>query len=237
MRLTVKRKTLYPTGPNGERLPAIDVAAGCEIAGSIGQAPAVARMVIDSMTPASQSEIERWLAELSVLVIRGKSDEFSDELRIEAYAGRLQQFPADVVHHVLLKQSWKFWPSWQEIETACEALTSPRQHMLAALENPRAETPPEPRERVSGDRAKEILSEIGFTPKRMAQVQRRPMARTDEELAAPDAEPAKWTCETDPERLRAARLKTQIGKEALAHADSNPSPAKQDLQSGAEGND
>ncbi|MDB6454728.1 hypothetical protein [Falsirhodobacter sp. 20TX0035] len=86
------------------------------------------------MTPAPAREIEAWLAELSVIVARRADDEFGEELRIAAYAGRLGRYPADVVRDVLLRQTYRFWPTWEELEKRCEAMTGPRRHMIHAME-------------------------------------------------------------------------------------------------------
>lgn len=198
----------------------VSVATGCEVSGSLSQAGAAAEIMRKTLTPAPQRDIEGWLAELSVLVARRPGDEFADELRLEAYAGRLGEYPADIVHHVLLRKAWKFWPTWSELEQECKAMVSPRRYMLAALENPNPEHPaPEPEPRISGDRAQAIMEEIGFTPKRMQQVQRSPMARTQDELDAPESKPVKWTCETNPERLKAARMNNPLMREGMTDAD------------------
>ena len=75
------------------------------------------------------------------------------------------------------------------------------------------------RDRISGDRARQIMDEIGFTPKRMQQVQRSPMARSQDELDAPDTKPVKWSCETDAERLKAARMNNPLMREGMTDAD------------------
>lgn len=220
VRLDLQTETRFPSGPNGERLPSYDVVTGCSVGGSLGQAENMARIVRETMQSAPKQTIEQWLAELSVMVIRKPGDEFSEALRLEAYASRLAEYPADIVHHVLLKRAWKFWPAWEELEAVCKAMSSPRKWMLAALENPKPWKPtPEPEPRITGDRAQAIMEEIGFTPKRMQQVQRSPMARTQDELDAPESKPVKWTCETNAERLRAARMNNPLMREGMTDAD------------------
>jgi hypothetical protein len=85
------------------------------------------------MSPAETRDIEGWLAELSVIVARRPGDDFSEELRLTAYASRLRDYPADVVREALLSRTWKFWPTWEELKIACEALVAPRRLMIAAL--------------------------------------------------------------------------------------------------------
>lgn len=134
--LLVKYDYRFPSGPNGERLPSYRVATGCDIHGNLGAKSAAAADIEKFLTPADQRQIEEWLAELSVLTAGRRRDEMEGELMLTAYASRLAQYPADVVHHVLLKLSWQFWPTWAELQARCEAMTGPRLHMLAALRAP-----------------------------------------------------------------------------------------------------
>lgn len=151
----------YPSGPNGEKLPSYVVAKDCFIDDRNGNRDKALDIVRATMTPAPIRTIEGWLAELSVIVARRADDEFADELRVTAYSSRLSSYPADVVRHVLFVRTWKFWPTWQELQEACEILVGPRKAMIAALE--RASAPPEPeRERVTPERAAEILAELNF---------------------------------------------------------------------------
>jgi hypothetical protein len=95
------------------------------------------------MTPAPIRQIEAWLAELSVLVVRRQGDEMEEGLRLTAYASRLARYPADVARAVTIGASYRFWPTWQELEKRCEAMTSPRRVMIAALERGPEPPPPE----------------------------------------------------------------------------------------------
>jgi len=158
--LKVRYENRYPSGPNGERLPAYSVAVGCEIVG--GNVEAALADLRNFLTPAPTRQIEGWLAELSVIVAKRADDEFAEELRVTAYASRLSRYPADVVRSVLLKNTYRFFPTWDELEKRCEALTSPRRHMIAALE--RGPAPPEPIRRPPTDeeraRIKAIIDEM-----------------------------------------------------------------------------
>lgn len=132
--LRVRFEGRYPTGPNGERLPSYQVAVGCEVDGTPVALDSAQSALAGFMTPAEAREIEGWLAELSVIVARRPGPEFDECLRLEAYAGRLRRYPADVVRAALLDRSWQFWPTWRELEVVCDALASPRRAMMAALE-------------------------------------------------------------------------------------------------------
>jgi hypothetical protein len=139
--LRVRYQGMFPTGPNGESLPSYTVAVGCEIApgGDVGAALSDLR---NFMTPAPLRQIEAWLAELSVLVAKRQGDEMEEGLRLTAYASRLSRYPADVARAVTVGSTYRFWPTWEEMEKRCEAMTGPRRQMIAALE--RGPAPPEP---------------------------------------------------------------------------------------------
>lgn len=138
--LRVRYEGRFPTGPNGERLPSYTVATACEASPTGDHAAALADLR-NFMTPATLREIEAWLAVLSVTVAKRRDDEFTEELRLTTYAGRLARYPADVVRAVT-SATYGFWPTWEEMEKRCEALAGPRRHMIAALE--RGPAPPEP---------------------------------------------------------------------------------------------
>ena len=141
--LQVKYEGRYPSGPNGERLGFYMVATGCEVSPDGDHAAALADLQ-NFMTPAPIREIEAWLAVLSVTVAKRKEDDFTEELRLTTYASRLARYPADVVREVT-NATYTFWPTWEEIEKRCEALTGPRRQMIAALE--RGPEKPEPARR------------------------------------------------------------------------------------------
>ena len=134
--LEVKFEGRFPTGPNGEALPSYEVATGCRINGSDEQRNAALADLRKFMTPAPIRTIEEWLAELSVITAGRGKDGFEAELMVSAYSSRLAEFPADVVRYALLKHSWKWFPTWAELETICKAKTGPRKHMIAALMTP-----------------------------------------------------------------------------------------------------
>lgn len=142
--LRVRYEGRFPSGPNGERLPSYMVAVGCDISPS-GNHEAALTDLRNFMTPAPMRKIEEWIARLSVTCAKRKDDSFSEELRVVEYASRLSRYPADVAKHVLLHQSYQFFPTWAELEARCEALTGPRRQMIAALE--RGPEPLEPKRR------------------------------------------------------------------------------------------
>jgi hypothetical protein len=158
--LQVKYEGRYPTGPNGERLGFYTVATGCEVSPDGNHSAALADLK-KFMTPAPIREIEGWLAILSVTVAKRKDDEFAEELRLTTYASRLSRYPADVVREVT-HATYTFWPTWAEMEKRCESMTSPRRHMIAALERgpdkpESARRPPTQEER---DRIQAMVDEL-----------------------------------------------------------------------------
>ena len=144
--LRVKYEGRYPEGQ-----PSYIVATACDVSEG-GDREAALTDLRNFMTPAPVRQIEAWLAELSVLVAKRQGDEMEEGLRLTAYASRLSRYPADVARAVTLGASYKFWPTWDELEKRCEAMTSPRKAMIAALE--RGPMPPEPEYRPPSDEEK-----------------------------------------------------------------------------------
>jgi len=143
--LAVRYEGRYPRGENGEILPSYTVAVGCGVSGDDTQRQAALADLTKFQTPAPIRQIEQWLAELSVLTVGRGADGIAAELQLTAYSSRLAQYPADVARHALLKQSWKWFPSWSELEKVCNAKAGPRRHMIAALSQPAPD--PEPTRR------------------------------------------------------------------------------------------
>lgn len=157
----MKYEWRFPSGPNGERLGSYQVAVACEVSAA-GNHEAALRDLRNFMTPAPIRQIEGWLAELSVIVARAKDDAFADELRVSVYSSRLSRFPADVVRTVLLQDTYKFWPTWDELEKRCKALTGPRVQMIAAMERgPEPVEPPRrPATQDERDRIQALVDEM-----------------------------------------------------------------------------
>jgi hypothetical protein len=117
---------------------------GCEVAIAEGADLEAAMDDLEKFqTPAPKRQVERWLAELSVLSAKRQDDGFSEALRLEAYATRLCQYPADIARNAVLGHSWKFWPTWSELEQVCENLASVRRSMAASL---RRRSEPQPQD-------------------------------------------------------------------------------------------
>ena len=87
----------------------------------------------------SVEQVEEWLVELSLLAPRRADGDGNDLLRIEAYASRLREYPADVAREALLGRVWRFWPSWFELHEVCEELTAHRRAVCAAVDRAIAE--------------------------------------------------------------------------------------------------
>ena len=134
--LVVRYEGRYPSDKDGNPLPSYTLAVGCSIA--VDEPEKLAFAIADMrnfMTPSPVRQVEAWLAELSVIVAKRQDDDLNETLRLEAYASRLSRYPADVVRSVLLGRTYKFWPTWQELEIECEKLIAPRKNMLLALQN------------------------------------------------------------------------------------------------------
>lgn len=116
------------------------------------------------MTPAGVSQIEAWLAELSVITAKRPGDDFEEALRLSAYTSRLSDFPADVVRYALLERPWRFFPTWEELSVACREAVSRRKAMIEALERgpgtAMASKTQERRKPISPEKASAIVAEI-----------------------------------------------------------------------------
>lgn len=143
--LAVKFEGRYPTGANGEYLPSYQVATSCAINATDPQRKGALADLVKFMTPAPVRSIENWLAELSVITAGRGKEGFDAELLLNAYSARLSEYPADVVRYALLKQSWKWFPTWAELEAVCKSKSGPRKHMIAALSKPAPDAAPERR--------------------------------------------------------------------------------------------
>lgn len=132
--------------------PSYTVAVGCHVSENGNHEAALADLR-NFMTPAPIRDIEGWLAVLSVTVAKRKDDAFTEELRLTTYANRLAQYPADVVREVC-RATFSFWPTWEEMERRCNALTGPRLQMIAALERGPAPKEPERRPPTEAEKAR-----------------------------------------------------------------------------------
>jgi hypothetical protein len=151
--LQIKMEGRYP-----ENGPSYLVAVGCEVRGDQGAIDMALDDLRNFMVPADQRDIEEWLAELSVISAKRADDQFTEGLRIEAYAARLRSYPADVARSALLDHTWKFWPTWAELEKVCERLASPRRQMIRALE--RGPMPREPERRPPTEDEKARIAQL-----------------------------------------------------------------------------
>lgn len=124
--MRVNHRLEYPKEGGFRRIPNGVVVRGPALEGD--QLRQAARF----MTPAAQSTLEGWIAELAVIAPRRADEEFTGALKLQAYASRLKQYPADVANEALRNHPWKFFPSWFELEEVCERLSKHRGEMVAA---------------------------------------------------------------------------------------------------------
>ena len=159
--LEVRYEGRYPTGPHGEILPSYQVATDCQINGTDEQRAAAIADLRNFETPAPVPQVEGWLAELSVITAGRGREGFDAELMVTAYASRLSQYPADVVRYALIDKSWKWFPTWAELEQVCRAKASPRRYMIAALSRPAPDPAPtrRPPTQDERDRIAQLVSE------------------------------------------------------------------------------
>lgn len=200
--LKVKFDHRFPTGQNGERLPSYRIATGCLVDGSEQARQSAAADLRKLLVPAQRRDIEMWLSELSVISAARQSDEFESALRLEAYASRLERYPADVARYALLDRKWKFWPTWEEVSTICDSMSGARRQMVKALETS-LKPVPEKEARTSESRARiDGLVKNAFPD---------PVAQT----ASDEAKKPHWSETAAPDDKRFAMLKASRAKSAL----------------------
>ena len=158
--LAVDYSFRFPKDERGNSLPVVTTVRGCSVAGAEEARALVLADLQKLQQPAPSRAVEGWLAELSVITAKRADDEFSETLRLEAYASRLRRYPADVAREAILGRTWKFWPSWAELEQVCENLSAPRKAMIRALGAETRETYGEERERVTAEAAARIMREV-----------------------------------------------------------------------------
>lgn len=119
--------------PNGSHVPASYEWRWVATGDTAEKSLAMLERAQGSMTPAMQTQIAGWIAELSVISARRIDDHMSDELRLAAYSKRLAEYPADIARHAVLERRWKFFPTWAELAEVCDDLRHQRQSMIDAI--------------------------------------------------------------------------------------------------------
>lgn len=126
--------------------------AGYTIQGNVPEADLreAIRALNEQCEPAAKIDIARWLAELYALTKQRAEEQVTLDLAVQAFASRLEKYPAYAVEAAL--REWpdksKWWPSWQELKAEIEAadkLTMVRQAVYQALDGrhskPKASAP------------------------------------------------------------------------------------------------
>lgn len=132
------KERIAPTGavakPDGTHTPATYVTwvevgpASCEV---LDRAVGLHRSALE---PASERQVELWLAEMAVITARRRDDDGTESLRLQAYTSRLRGYPADVARAALIDTRWRWWPTWAELAEVCDRLVKPRLELQARLE-------------------------------------------------------------------------------------------------------
>lgn len=127
-------KTTY--SPQGAILGSKVVDGGLKIDGitTVGTARQVLDILGDSFAPAPAGQIEEWLAELDAITAKAKMDGVSAMVQLSALTRRLEEFPQDIVHDVLCVQTWKFFPTWADLEESLSKQVSQRKALIAMIE-------------------------------------------------------------------------------------------------------
>lgn len=62
-----------------------------------------------------------------------RSDDVSAHVKLEAYTRRLLALPADITEHVMTKEPWKWFPTWQEIDEIASPMVEQRKSIIRKL--------------------------------------------------------------------------------------------------------
>lgn len=135
---SVKMETVFPTTADGDttfrQRPTSLTVNSDSSADWLG----ALRVIQEAMKPASEDQIEGWLAELSAKTARRKSSEMDADLALRVYTGHLRAYPADTVRHVLTGYRGTWFPTWGELAERLDELAEPRimirDHLLDIIE-------------------------------------------------------------------------------------------------------
>ena len=155
------------------------------------------------LMPAPEEMLIGWLGQLSVMTVPRKVSELDGEVLIETYVDLLKDYPADVVHHALFKELWKFWPTWAELHKVIEPLASHRRAMRDALMRPRDSAEPE---KTEDEKAEERRRIVGIGEEALAQMKARLPQKTTRLWT--DDEKAKMREATKPD-VELARIRSK----------------------------
>lgn len=86
-----------------------------------------------AMAPASDADMELWIAELSLITAKRNTSDAAAELLLTAYTKRLANYPGDVVRETLQTWAGKWFPTWGELKEMLDAGSAARQEIQAAL--------------------------------------------------------------------------------------------------------
>lgn len=123
---SVEMETVFPTKEDGDstfrQRPTslkVNIASSADV-------PAALKAINESLMPASEEQLEVWLAELAVKTARRKSSDIGAEMAVSVYVAGLSKYPADTVRHVLTNYRGQWWPTWGELADRLDELAEPR---------------------------------------------------------------------------------------------------------------
>jgi hypothetical protein len=131
---TVTYADIFPTDPatgNATWRPKVtgaklELSAPTDLCAAVG-------LVREALAPAPMGRIEGWLAELDVLTARRGGSATEAGLLLSAYAGRLRNYPGDIVRDVLAAWPGKWFPTWAELQDVLDRAAAPRVVLHRAL--------------------------------------------------------------------------------------------------------
>jgi hypothetical protein len=131
----IKRKNTFPVDPTtGEMKGWRSVINGAEITLAVSANLSKARDVVRAaMAPASNADMELWIAELSLITAKRNTSDAAAELLLTAYTTRLANYPGDIVRETLQTWAGKWFPTWGELKEILDARVAERGTIQTAL--------------------------------------------------------------------------------------------------------
>lgn len=160
-----------------------------------------AHMIRRLNEPASRQRIAGWLAELAAITARRNATDGEIEMTVGALVSRLTTHAGYAVRAALLERTYRFFPTWAEIEVNVKELQRPFDELIMALDPPALALPQHPIPRAE--------------PRR-----RRPLSHAARTMSLPDL------IRQTSERLIAADAEQRKGRSVGAQLEIKRSPAE-----------
>lgn len=86
-----------------------------------------------SLGATSDAEILKWLVELRAITASRQEAGAEAALALKAYVERLRGYPRQIIHEALIVETYKFFPTWDEMKTNLDKAHAPYLALYRAL--------------------------------------------------------------------------------------------------------